>query len=41
MLIKGAFYDDITAIQAAVTEELKNIYIKNIKNSAIVGIHRV
>ena len=31
--MKGAFYDDIQAIQAAVTEELKNIPINDIKNS--------
>ena len=31
--IKGAFYDDIPAIQAAVTEVLKNIPINDIKKS--------
>lgn len=31
--MKGAFYDDIPAIQAAVTEVLKNISIKDIKKS--------
>ena len=30
--MKGAFYDDIPAIQAAVTEVLKNIPINDIKN---------
>ena len=29
--MKGAFYDDIPAIQAAVTEVLKNIPINDIK----------
>ena len=31
--MKGAFYDDIPAIQAAVTEVLKNIPINDIKKS--------
>ena len=31
--MKGAFYDDIPAIQAAVTEMLKNIPINDIKKS--------
>ena len=31
--MKGAFYDDILAIQAAVTEVLKNIPINDIKKS--------
>ena len=37
--MKGAFYDDIPAIQAAVTEVLKNIPINYIKKSihALVG----
>ena len=32
-MIKGAFYDDIPAIQAAVAEVLKNIPINDIKKS--------
>ena len=31
--MKGGFYDDIPAIQAAVTEVLKNIPINDIKKS--------
>ena len=31
--MKGAFYDDIPAIQAAVTKVLKNIPINDIKKS--------
>ena len=31
--MKGAFYDDFSAIQAAVTEVLKNIPINDIKKS--------
>ena len=31
--MKGAFYDNIPAIQAAVTEVLKNIPINDIKKS--------
>ena len=38
--IEGAFYDDIPAIQAAVTEVLKNIPINDIKKSVHALVDR-
>ena len=38
--MKGAFYDDIRAIQAAATEVLKNIPINEIKKSIHVLVDR-
>lgn len=38
--MKGAFYDDIPAIQAAVTEVLKNISLNDINKSMHVLVER-